>query len=51
MLLSELVKELQELLETQGDIAVVVKSQDEGFEAVNCTDYVYHDGASCLLID
>lgn len=51
MLLSELVNELQALLETQGDVAVVVKSQDEGFEAVSCTDYVYHDGASCLLVD
>jgi hypothetical protein len=51
MLLSELVKDLREVLETQGDIAVVVKSQDEGFEAVKWTDYVYHDGASCLLID
>lgn len=51
MLLSELVDELKELLETQGDIEVVVKSQDEGFEAVNCTEYVYHDGASCLFID
>jgi hypothetical protein len=51
MLISELVKELQDLLETQGDIAVVVRSQDVGFEAANFTDLINHDGASCLLID
>lgn len=50
MLLSELVKELQELLE-QGDIPVVLNSQDGGFEAVSWTDYVDQDGARCLLID
>lgn len=50
MLLSELVRELQDLL-AKGDVEVVVRSQDEGFEAVSWTDYVDHDGANCLLID
>ncbi|WP_443694940.1 hypothetical protein [Pseudomonas sp.] len=51
MMLSELVTELKELLETQGDIEVVVASQDSGYESVKCTEFVYHDGASCLAID
>jgi len=50
MLLSELVRELQDLL-AKGDVEVVVRSQDEEFEAVSWTDYVDHDGANCLLID
>ncbi|MGP4920746.1 MULTISPECIES: hypothetical protein [Pseudomonas] len=51
MKLSDLVAELQELLHSQGDIDVVVTSAEFSFEPVSCTEFVFHDGNTCLLID
>jgi len=51
MKLSDLVAELREQLDSQGDIDVVVTSDEFGFEPVSCIELVYHDGSSCLFID